>query len=181
AASQGTVSLAGPRTRPGEGAAGVSRRSASVVMDAKDTDPTTQPSDGSWSQKYGEKHRFQRIATFPPGIVPPRKIRIYWRNGRHLLQWWDPAARRNLAEPIDGDLVAALFRARQIEKRLYHFRSSGQGQRRLDHQELLEPYLADLQRRADAGDIDPTTVRRYASALEHYRAFCEQPALARAY
>jgi len=93
------------------------------------------------------------------------------------LQWWDPAAKGNLSDRVDGDLVAAIARARQIEERLTNFRSSGQGCRRLGHQELVEKFLQDLTRRADAGEIDPATVRRYKSALAHYLAFVDQPAI----
>jgi hypothetical protein len=80
----------------------------------------------SWTLRYGAKHRFERVRDFPVEIVPPKRVRIYRRSGHYLLQWWDPAARRNLAERIDGDLVVALVRARQIQERLTHFRTSGQ-------------------------------------------------------
>jgi hypothetical protein len=38
-----------------------------------------------------------------------------------------------------------------------------------------------LRRQADAGDIDPATVRRYDAALRHYLAFCGQPVISRVY
>lgn len=131
---------------------------------------------GTWSAKYGTKHRLQRVSSFPAGIVPPQRVRIYFRGGNHyVLQWWDPAAKGNLSDRVDGDLVAAIARARQIEEWLTHFRSSGQGCRRLGHPELVEKFLQDLTRRADANVIDPSTVRRYQSALGHYLAFIDQP------
>jgi integrase len=71
--------------------------------------------------------------------------------------------------------VAVVARARQIEERLTHFRSSGHGTRRLGHQELIQAFLQDLTRRANASEIDPATVRRYQAALRHYEAFVEQP------
>jgi hypothetical protein len=128
-----------------------------------------------WSRKYGRKHRFERVTTFPRGVAAPQQVRVYRRSGHHLLQWWDPAAGRNLAERIDGDLVAAIARARQIEERLTHFRSSGQGCRRLGHAELADKFLQDLARRADASEIAPGTADRYRSALDHYLAFVQQP------
>lgn len=134
-----------------------------------------KPKRSDWSRKYGHKHRFERVTDFPRGVAPPGRVRIYRRGGHHLLQWWDPAAGRNLAERIDGDLVAAIARARQIQERLTHFRSSGQGCRRLGHPELADKFLQDLVRRADAGEIAPGTVVRYNSALDHYLAFVQQP------
>ncbi len=43
----------------------------------------------------------------------------------------------------------------------------------------MEQFLADLHHRADAGEIDPRTVRRYGAALNHYRGFVEQTAIQR--
>ena len=88
--------------------------------------PEATPAKSSWTRKYGDRHRFERVTDFPAGIVPPRRVRIYRRNGHHLLRWWDPAARRNLAERVDGDLVTAIVRARQVEERITHFRAGGQ-------------------------------------------------------
>ena len=127
-----------------------------------------------WPQ-YREKHRWIRIENFPDGIELPQKVRIYRQNDYFRLQFWDPAAKKNLTERIDGDLVSAIFRAREIEERLKHFRSSGLGRGKLKHQSLLDLYQSYLQRRTDAGEISPQTVRRYASALEHYRCFVNQP------
>jgi integrase len=98
-----------------------------------------------------------------------------------VLQWWEPSARGNLSDRVDGDLVAAIARARQIEERLTHFRSSGQGCRRLGHRELVDKFLQDLTRRADANEIDPGTVRRYQSALGHYLAFVGRPEIQKAF
>jgi hypothetical protein len=136
----------------------------------------------SWTARYGERHRLQRITEFPAGIVGPKKVRVYRRRQHYLLQWWDPAAKTNLSDRVDGDLVAAIARARAIEERLTHFKTSGQvRQRRLAHADLVKAFVDDLRRRADAGDIDPATVRRYDAALKHYLAFCGQPAVARCY
>lgn len=136
----------------------------------------------SWSERYGERHRWQRLTDFPAGLQSPTKVRLYRRGAHYLLQWWEPAAKRNLTERIDGDLLAALLRARQVEDRLVHFRSSGQTrQQRLDHVDMVDRYLDDLKRRADAGAIDPATVRRYAAALSHYRVFSEQPTVRKAW
>jgi integrase len=133
----------------------------------------------TWSARYGERHRLTRLTEFPVGITPPKRVRIYVRRHHHVLQWWDKSAKRNLCERVDGDLVTAIARARQIEERLEHFRSSGLGVRKTGHQTLMEQFLADLHRRADAGEIDPRTVQRYGAALKHYRNFVEQPATQR--
>jgi integrase len=129
----------------------------------------------SWSKRYGAKHRLVRILDFPQGIAGPKKVRIYRRQDHYVLQWWDPAAKGNLSDRVEGDLVAAIAKARQIEERLTHFRSSGQGCRHLGHPELVKKFCHDLARRADAGEIDPRSVTRYGSALNHYLAFVEQP------
>jgi hypothetical protein len=108
-------------------------------------------------------------------------VRIYRRTAHYVLQWWDREAKCNLSDRVDGDLVAAVMRARQIEERLENFRSSGRGVRRLGHAALVERFLTDLKRRADAGVIDPATVRRYGSALGHYLSFCAQTDIQKAY
>lgn len=136
----------------------------------------------SWSSRYGERHRLQRITELPRGVAAPEKVRLYWRHDHYVLQWWDPGAKANLSDRVDGDLVAAITRARQIEERLVHFRHSGQGkQRRLSHGDLVDRFLADLHQRADAGEIGASTVVRYHDALQHYRAFCDQPDVRRAW
>ena len=73
------------------------------------------------------------------------------------------------------------MRTRQIEDRLTDFRRSGQGGRRLGHAELVERFLADLERRANAGTIDSSTRRRYGSALSHYAAFAGQAGVRKAF
>ena len=132
-------------------------------------------SGSDWSAKYGEKHRLIRITEFPTGIVPPKRVRIYFRCDHYVLQWWDPADRKNLPERVDGDLVAAISRAREIEERLHHFKTSGKKHNRIRHRELVKSFVMDLNRRADAGEIDPKTVVRYRSALDHYLNFSTQP------
>ncbi len=135
----------------------------------------------SWSERYGQRHQLVRIVDFPAGIAGPRKVRLYQRCDHFVLQWWDPAAKGTLSDRVDGDLVAAIARARQIEERLTHFRASGQGHRRLGHAELVEKFLQDLARRADAGEIDPRTVERYRSALGHYLSFVQLPETEKAF
>jgi hypothetical protein len=106
---------------------------------------------------------------------------MYARADHYVLQWWDPAAKRNLSDRVDSDLVAAISRARDIECRLENVRSSGIGHRKLSHSKLVTAFLADLRQRADAGEIDPRTVSRYESALAHYSAFVEQRDIATAF
>src|SRR6516225_6188566 len=76
----------------------------------------------NWSARYGERHRLEWVKDFPAGVAAPKRVRIYRRSEHYVLQWWDPAARRNLSDRIDGDLVSAIARARQIEERLTTFR-----------------------------------------------------------
>src|SRR4051794_5516428 len=152
-----------------------------TIAGPADTPPRSAPGvTPSWSERYGRRHRLERIKDFPAGIAGPKRVRLYWRHDHYVLQWWDPAARANLSDRVDGDLVAAIARARQLEERLDHTRDAGLGRRRLGHRELVEAFLGDLGRRADAGQVGPGTVRRYAAALAHYTAFAEQPAVARA-
>ena len=106
-------------------------------------------------------------------------MRIYRRAEHLILQWWDKAEKRNLCERVDSDLVAAIARARQIEERLDHFKSSGAGVPKTQHAALSERFTADLRRRADAGEIDPRTALRYTSSLRHYATFVEQPGVRR--
>ena len=134
---------------------------------------------GKWSEKYGSRHRLNWVKNFPAGIKPPSRVRIYERANHFVLQWWDKEEKRNLSERIDGDLVGAIVRAREIDERLEHFRSSGVRVAKTQHTVLVERFLADLNSRADAGEIDPRTVGRYESALRHYQAFVEQPSIHR--
>ncbi len=133
----------------------------------------------TWSEKYGTRHRLEWIKEFPAGIVGPKKVRIYRRANHFVLQWWDKAEKRNLCERIDGDLVATITRARQIDERLEHFRSAAGGIPKTQHCILIEQFSADLHRRAEAGEIDLRTVNRYESALRHYQSFVAQPEIAR--
>lgn len=148
-------------------------------MESQGTAPSVS---ATWTERYGPKHRWERVATFPTGMTPPRKVRIYRRGSHHVLNWWDPEARKNLSERIEGDLLAVFMRARQIDDRVTNLRSAGvKKSRRIGHDELVERYLLDLLRRADAGEIDPATLARYRAALDHYRAFCTQTEINRIY
>ncbi|MCA9252016.1 MAG: hypothetical protein R3E58_02865 [Phycisphaerae bacterium] len=105
-------------------------------------------------------------------------MRIYARNGHFLLQWWDPGAKGNLCERVDGDLIDALATARRVEQRLADLRTSNQTRQRISHDELVEGFLADVQKRADAGELSPSTAHRYRSALGHYLTFLDSSATA---
>ncbi len=147
-------------------------RKTAEIQSRKDVSRT-----GKWAEKYAAKHRLVRVRDFPDAISPPRKVRIYVRGNRyHLLQWWDAIAKRTLSERVDGDLLDSLIRARQIDQRLDNYRSAGHRTRRVGHPELVEAYETDLHRRADAGEIDTRTVKRYSSALtNHYLAYAQRP------
>ena len=135
----------------------------------------------AWSRRYGARHRLVWVLAFPAGVAPPRKVRVYRRVDHFVLQWWDPGAQQNLSDRVDGDLVDALARARAIDERLRELRRSGRTRRRLTHDEMADAFLADLQRRADAGAISIATVARYRAVLQHYRVYVNQPDVFRRY
>ncbi|HEY1376060.1 MAG TPA: hypothetical protein VGF55_04670 [Gemmataceae bacterium] len=133
-------------------------------------------------EKYGAKHRWSRLTEFPAGITRPTKVRLYRRAEHYLLNWWDPGEKKNLSERVDGDLLSALVRAREIDGRVSSVRTAGAGRsKRLRHADLVGQFLADLARRADAGEIVPNTVTRYRNALAHYLDYCGQPEVAKAF
>jgi len=144
------------------------------------TDIETASDKSSWSDKYGERHKLIRVE-LPEGVAAPDKVRIYARADHFVLQWWDPGAKKNLSDRVNGDLIAAIARAREINERIKNFRASGHVSRRLGHSDLIVSYLEDLDKRADAGEIKPGTVERYRAALGHYEAFIERPDVASRY
>jgi hypothetical protein len=157
-----------------DGASGDRRRA--------DQDGKPPTGAGTWTDRYGAKHRWVRLTDLPAGLDPPKKVRVYARAGRYVLNWWDPRAAKNLSEGVDGDLLAALSRARQVDERICHFKTAGGGSAaRVGHADLVARFLADLGRRADAGEVAPNTVGRYRSALDHYLAYAARPDVARRY
>lgn len=144
-------------------------------------EPLISPQRLDWSSRYGQRHQLERILDFPKGIAAPEKIRLYWRRDHYVLQWWDRAERRTLSDRVNGDLVAAITRARDIEKRLHEVGRSGMSRSRLTCSELIDHYLKDAGERAASGEIDFRTVVRYRSALEYLRIFSEQPAISRSH
>ncbi len=135
----------------------------------------------SWSERYGTLHSLQRITAFPLGITAPSKVRLYWRRDHYVMQWWDPGVKRTLSDRVNGDLVAALTRIREIEAKLHERGTSQTGRRRLSFVELLDSFERDLRQRADADEIDVRTVHRYQNALVYLRRFVSQPAIAAQY
>lgn len=131
-------------------------------------------SNTDWSARYGVRHRLVRVVDFPLGICPPDKVRVYRRREHFMLQWWDRGAKKSLSTRVDGDLIDALARAREIDVRLEHLKTSGPGLRRLRHGDLVDRYTEDLRRRAEAGELAAKTVTRYSTALRHYRDFAGQ-------
>ena len=128
----------------------------------------------TWSDRYGGRHRLAPVE-LPQGVRAPAKVRIYRRTDHYVLQWWDPAAKRNLCDRVDGDLIAAVARARDVDERVRNYRASGQASRRARHADVVKGFLDDLEGRADAGEVRPGTVARYRSALAHYTAFASRP------
>lgn len=132
--------------------------------------------------KYAQQHRLMRISEFPRGVTAPEKVRLYARRDHYVLQWWEQQEKRTLNERVEGDLVTAIARAREIDSRLQHFKSSGRQSARCGHATIVDRFITSLQLRADAGEIDVATTRRYESALRrHYLKFVEQPDISRKY
>jgi hypothetical protein len=131
-------------------------------------------STSSWAAKYATKHRWIRLTDFPAGIRAPSRVRIYRRSSHFLVQWWEPSVKQNRAERVAGDLLTALNRAREIDERLAHHRTAGVGRNRLSHAQLIDLYVADLEKRADAGTISPSSHQRLRGALQHYCRFCQE-------
>src|SRR5262245_49761468 len=148
---------------------------------AAPADPDPRTARPSWSDRYGARHRMCRVKDFPPGLVGPRKVRIYWRNDHYLLQWWAPAQGKNVSERIVGDLLTALVRAREVEQRLTDFPRASTPAGRTPHATLVQRFLDHLRRRAEAGEIQPATVERYRTALGHYLAFVSQDSVRKAH
>ena len=146
-----------------------------------DCSPLKWAEGSKWTRSYGDRHRLIRVTEFPAAISPPRKVRIYQRQGHFVLQWWDPKAKGNISDRVDGDLLDALAKARQIDQRLVDMRSSGETRQRVTHAELVASFLGDLQRRADAGEIAAPTVRRYKAALDHYLRFLTRDPVVKKY
>lgn len=134
--------------------------------------------EAGW-KRYKARHAFQRVIDFPKGITCPGKIRIYQRSGHYLLQWWSSRDRKNVSQRVDGDLVTAISKAREIEAALGADGSSGIGNQRRHLLDLIEPFRADLKARVGAGEISPATFNRYSAALSHFVHFATLPKTAR--
>lgn len=142
------------------------------------TGPRETALQASWCARYGHRHRMQRVANWPPGVAAPKKVRVYLRNSHWLLQWWEPGARKNVSERVEGDAVDAVTRAREVDRRLGEFKTSGRlsAGGRVGHRHLVEAFVSDLRARCEAGELEPRSVARYASALRrHYLAYADQP------
>ena len=146
-------------------------------MSTSQLPPAAASGPHSWSGRYAHRHQLSRINQFPDGILPPQRVRIYRRRDHFLLQWWDPAEKCTLNARVEGDLVTAIAQAREIDSSLIHRRSAGVKPRRIAHVQLVSRFAAALRQRADAGEIDVATARRYESALRHYENFTEQARL----
>ena len=124
--------------------------------------PTAQRADGSatgpltdhaenWAQKYSQRHRPERILEFPTGVRPPGRVRVYRHAQHYLLQWWESSRKGTTTVRVDGDLIDAMAKAREIEERLATAKHSGLAARRVRHDDLVTGFQVDLERRADAG------------------------------
>ena len=135
----------------------------------------TSEFQNNWVKKYSERHRFHRVLQLSAGIKMPRKVRIYQRSEHFVLQWWDRQFKKTLSTRVDGDLIEAISKAREIDENLLNFRRSGKCNARINQVQLLAQYQAHLERRSNSGEISLTTVNRYRSALSHYANFVKQP------
>ena len=129
-----------------------------------------------WSDKYGVQHKWVRISEFPSGISAPKKLRLYKRSNHFLLNWWDPSLKKNQSLRIDGDLLDALTKAREIDDRVVNYRRSGVGSGRISHRDLVSRFLEHQRKRAVAGEIAENTCDRYRTALVHYLNYGRQAA-----
>ena len=129
----------------------------------------------NWVEKYSERHRFQRVAELPSGISLPKKVRIYQRFDHFVLQWWDRQVKKTLSTRVDGDLIEAITKAREIDEQLLNFRRTSAGNPKLNHNQLIDLYKTYLEKRADMGEIAPATVMRYKNAIVHFEHFVKQP------
>ncbi|MGB7159438.1 MAG: hypothetical protein WBD40_15325 [Tepidisphaeraceae bacterium] len=150
--------------------------------------PAPQRSAGepsSWTQKYGDTHRMKRVANWPEGVEPLKKVRLYRRGDHWLCQWWEPSERKNVSQSVVGDVITAIAAAREIDRRLVDSKRSGRGgaagHGKLKHAELVDRFLADLERRSNAKEVVPATVGRYRAALAHYTAYADTADVHRRY
>jgi len=150
-------------------------------MRNSETDGRQQQGASTWRRKYGQRHKLCRVTQFPAGVREPKRVRIYSRQEHFVLQWWEPGEKRTLSERVDDDLIAAIYKAREIDDRLASVKSSGR-KKRIRHVMAVAGFLKNLENRADAGEIDVATVSRYTSSLtRHYIPFTEQPEIQRQY
>src|SRR5438552_1783351 len=68
-----------------------------TAMSTPETSAASTP-EPSWSDRYGDKHRWLRFVAFPAGLAAPQKVRVYQRAGHFLLNWWDPGEKKNRSE-----------------------------------------------------------------------------------
>ncbi len=134
----------------------------------------------TWSQRYGVVHRLQRVDQQSVGFPLPKRVRIYRRRNHFVMQWWDPTAKQNLNQRVEGDIVTAVAKAREIDDKLSVVRHSGVAPR-IGLLELINLYLADLELRANGGEIAPATCQRLRSALAHLEHFIDQPLVAKSF
>ncbi len=146
----------------------------------RDADRHKQTSD-VWFARYSKRHRLVRVKKMPNGVRPPRKVRIYRRRDHTLLQWWEPSTKRTHSLRVEGDLLDALAKAREIDERLTNFKRSGHCSRRLTVLALTEKYLEDIRKRTDAGQLAVASDRRTRSALGHFQTFAQGPPISTRY
>jgi hypothetical protein len=137
--------------------------------------PLPQSPTSQWDLRYSKRHRLERVSRFPAGVLPPKRVRIYRRRDHYVLQVWDPATKKTVSTRVDGDLVSAIAKAREIETTWDNFSSLGLTRRKLDYTGLVHLFLADVGRRVDAEELSTATLHRYRTALRHFEQFVGQP------
>lgn len=136
------------------------------------------PSTSSWQARYGPRHGYVRL-TDDPALPEGRRGRVtIYQRGRFtesrpqsfILSWCHGGKR--IKERVIGDKFDAVRRADEITQAL----KSGPTRRAspLSVDKLVVRYVEYLERRADAGEVSPSTPARYRSALQHLVEFGAQ-------
>jgi integrase len=137
-----------------------------------------KPAASAWQARYASRHRYVRLAD-APGLPNGRRgrVTIYHRGQdkdssrqSFILSWCHGGKR--VKERVVGDQFDAVRRADEIIEAL----RTGPPRRPapLGLGQLAARYIEHLERRAEAGEISPSTPARYRSALQHFVEFATE-------
>jgi integrase len=68
-----------------------------------------------------------------------------------------------------------------MDEKLDTHQTTGTKIGKLTPESLVQEYVDDLHRRADAGELSPATPARFSSALDHFVSFASQPGVSKSY